>query len=74
MTSPVLERLSNELEVPIYVIDVNRYQSTWQQYDIRGTPTVVRFEGGRERTRIVGQQAEATWRRLLEEQRLRLGG
>ncbi|MBO8141974.1 MAG: thioredoxin family protein [Firmicutes bacterium] len=71
-TSPVLARLTEELQVVLYVVDVNRYQSVWWEYDIRATPTVVRFEGGRETARIVGAQPETVWRQLLEEQRARV--
>ena len=56
------------------MLDVNQYTSLWQQYDIRATPTVVRFEGGRERLRITGEQPESVWRRLLMDQRALLGG
>jgi len=62
------------MEVPILVVDVNRHQSVWRQYGITATPTVIRFEGGRERVRIVGEQLESTWRRLLEEQKARMRG
>lgn len=65
-TAPVLERLSNELEVPIYVVNINRYQGAARDYGITGTPTVIRFALGREQTRLVGAQTEPTWRRLLE--------
>lgn len=65
-TAPVLERLSNEMGVTLHVVNVNRYQSAVTAYGITGTPTVIRFADGREQTRVVGSQTEATWRRLLE--------
>lgn len=54
------------MEVPIYVVNVNRYQAAARDYGITGTPTVVRFVHGQEQTRLVGAQTEATWRRLLD--------
>ncbi len=69
-----MERLSQEYEVPVYVVDVNRYTAVWREYDVRATPTVVRFEAGREHLRIQGEQAEETWRRLLELHQERFGG
>lgn len=64
-TAPVLERLTEEEEVVMHVLNVDQYSAAAREYGIVSTPTVIRFVGGREQTRIVGLQDEETWRRLL---------
>lgn len=66
LTAPVLERLSNELEAPIYVLDMNANPSAWERFGITGTPTVVRYTRGSEVERMMGGYPDDEWRQLLQ--------
>lgn len=64
-TAPVLERLTAEEEVTMYVLNVDQHRDTSREYGIVSTPTVIRFVGGREQTRLVGLQSENVWLNML---------
>lgn len=65
LTAPVLERLSSELETPIYVLDMNANPSAWERFGITGTPTVIRYAQGKEAERMVGGHEDDEWKQLL---------
>lgn len=60
-----MERLSNELETPIYVLDMNANPSAWERFGITGTPTVIRYTAGKEVERMMGGHEDEAWRQLL---------
>lgn len=65
MTAPVLERLTNEIGLNLYVLDVDANPLAWQLFRIQGTPSVMRFENGQEVERLAGANPEQAWRDLL---------
>lgn len=66
MTAPVLERLTNEIGLNLYVLDVDANREAWELFGIRGTPSVMRFEGGKEVERLAGANSEEDWLALLQ--------
>lgn len=65
LTAPVLERLSNEFEAPIYVLDMDANPSAWDRFGITGTPTVIRYEAGQEAERMIGGHEDDEWKQLF---------
>ena len=55
--STILE--SNPLSIPLVEIDIDDYSELAQQYNVRGVPTMVLVQDGKEITRKVGAQTVA---------------
>jgi thioredoxin 2 len=68
MVSPALERLAGELAGKLKLVKVNtdEEEGLASRFGIRGIPTMVLFEGGRERDRVTGALPLDDLRRWLE--------
>jgi thiol-disulfide isomerase/thioredoxin len=67
VTTPVLMPLAEELDVDIVQYNLLEFQQGWDQYGIEGTPTLVRYEDGKEVARIDGSREEAVFEQWIEE-------
>jgi thioredoxin 1 len=66
LQSAILERLvDGEKRVSLAAVDVDECPDLAARYGIRGMPTLVLFEGGREKGRRLGLTREAAIRELL---------
>ncbi|RDU35230.1 thiol reductase thioredoxin [Neobacillus piezotolerans] len=65
--TPILMPLAKKLGVDILQLNVLEYDSAWDEFAIEGTPTLVRFENGKETARIVGEQDKGRFQEWLEE-------
>lgn len=62
----ILEELADkDVKVPIRSVDVDECPELAARYGIRGMPTLVLFEGGREKGRRLGLTKEAGIRALI---------
>jgi thioredoxin 2 len=68
MVSPALERLAGELAGKLKLVKVNtdEEEALASRFGIRGIPTMVLFEGGRERDRVTGALPLDDLRRWLQ--------
>ena len=68
MMAPVFEKLAGQFEgkVTFAKVDVDENQQYAGQFGIRGIPTLVVFDGGKEVNRIVGFAPESQIRAKLE--------
>ena len=68
MVTPVVERLAGELAGRVKVARVNTDEqpSLGQRFGVRGIPTLILFEHGREKDRIVGAMPGPQMRAWLE--------
>lgn len=68
MMAPILNKVAEETQntsVRVAKIDIEKYQSVAQQYNIRSIPTLVIFKNGKEKSRIVGiKQKDAILKEL----------
>ena len=69
MVSPALERLAGEQAGKLKLVKVNtdEEEALGSRFGIRGIPTMILFEGGRERDRVTGALPLNDLRRWLEE-------
>jgi len=69
MAEPILRELSEELDgtVKVAKINVDRNPATAGRYGIKGVPTFILFEGGREMCRRVGAQSRQQLLDMLKE-------
>jgi thiol-disulfide isomerase/thioredoxin len=67
VTTPVLMPLAEEMGIDVVQYNLLEFQDGWNQYAISGTPTLVRFEDGKEVARIDGSREEAMFRQWFEE-------
>lgn len=56
MVAPVVEKIAREYSEDIKVakLNVDKNQSTASRYDVMSIPTLVIFENGREKDRVIG--------------------
>lgn len=66
-TTPILMPLADEMNIDVVQFNLLEFQEGWEQYGIEGTPTLVRYEDGKEVARIDGYREEATFRQWFEE-------
>ncbi|MDY0406226.1 thioredoxin family protein [Virgibacillus sp. 179-BFC.A HS] len=67
-TTPILVPLAKDLDVDIEKLNLLEYEDQWDQYGITGTPTLVRFENGKEVARIEGEQDKSSLKTFLEQE------
>jgi thioredoxin-like negative regulator of GroEL len=69
MVSPALERLAGEQAGKLKLVKVNtdEEEALGSRFGIRGIPTMILFEGGRERDRVTGALPLNDLRRWLDE-------
>lgn len=62
MMSPVVEEVASEKAgaVDVYKLDVDQAQDIAMQYGIMSIPTLVLFENGRVKNKIIGAQPKAS--------------
>ena len=65
---PTLEELSKKYEgrVDFLKLDIDANPSTPQRYGIKGIPTLIVFDGGRELERIVGASSKDAISRVVD--------
>lgn len=60
-----MERLTNEIGLNLYVVDVDANPLARQLFRMDGTPSVMRFIGGQEVERLTGGNPDDVWLALL---------
>lgn len=68
MVGPVVEELAEEYAGKVYVVKVNtdEHPANASRLGIRGIPTLLIFQGGKETQRIIGFKPKADIRKLLD--------
>jgi len=56
--TPVLMNVSKELGIDFKAYNVLKYQEGWDEYNIQGTPTIIKFNKGVEKERLIGEKGE----------------
>jgi thioredoxin 1 len=67
VATPILMPLAEEMDVNIDQLNVLEYESAWDDYTIEGTPTLVRFEDGKEIARISGARDKEQYQEWLNQ-------
>ena len=66
MFKPVLDKISTDLDIPCYTINIDEEDSLAQELNIRSVPTTFIYSGeSSEPTIILGMKSEAEVRNLL---------
>lgn len=68
--APLIERLSEQYEgrAKVVKLDVDKAPDVATEYGVQSIPTVILFQGGKERARWVGGQPLTTYTRALDAQ------
>lgn len=66
-TSPVIVPMADDMDVDLELYNVLEFEQGWQNYQIEGTPTVIRFEDGEEVERLTGGQEVGTYEQFFSE-------
>lgn len=65
--APIIEEVSEELkDITFYKLDVDKNGDIAQQYEIRGIPTLILFQDGKEIKRIVGVNSKEDLKKQLQ--------
>ena len=65
--APLLEEVSNEIKnIKFYKLDVDKSPDTAQEYEIRGIPTLILFQDGKEVKRITGVTSKEDLKKQLQ--------
>ncbi|WP_046175440.1 thioredoxin family protein [Domibacillus indicus] len=64
-TTPVLMPIADDENVEVLQYNLLEFEQGWNDYGIEYTPTLVYFENGTEKDRLVGSQEEAVWKTFL---------
>ena len=66
MLAPILEELSEEVETPIYKVDVDECENLARRFGILSIPTMILFKDGKEVEKITGLRSKEEIKKLLE--------
>ncbi|MED1512848.1 thioredoxin family protein [Bacillus proteolyticus] len=56
--SPIVIPMAQEMKIDMEVMNLEEYESAWDQFKILGTPTIIHYKDGKEINRIEGEQSE----------------
>ncbi|MFP3414770.1 thioredoxin family protein [Bacillus sp. SIMBA_074] len=65
--SPIVVPMAKDLNVDMKVMDIEKLDAPWDEYKIKGTPTIIHFKDGKEVSRISGEQPEDKLKEWLEQ-------
>lgn len=66
-TSPIVVPLAKDMSIDLKMYDVLENEQAWDEYQLKGTPTIIHFENGQEVARISGYNEEAVFKQWFEE-------
>ncbi|ALC92013.1 thioredoxin [Bacillus sp. FJAT-18017] len=67
VATPILMPLADDMDINIDQLNVLEYESAWDEFAIEGTPTLIRFEDGKEVARVTGGQDKEQYQQWLED-------
>ncbi|UOQ86603.1 thioredoxin family protein [Gracilibacillus salinarum] len=67
-TTPVVVPMAEEYGVDLVKLNLLEFEAAWNEYSIEATPTIVRYEGGEETARIVGENEQAAFENFFEQE------
>ena len=57
-TTPVLMPVAEDMDEHVYQYNLLEYENGWNEFNIQSTPTLVKYENGKETSRIVGEHSK----------------
>ena len=66
MLAPILEDLSQEVETPIYKVDVDECENLSRKFGILSIPTMIFFKNGKQVEKITGLKSKQEIKQILE--------
>lgn len=57
-TTPVLMPVAEDMDEHVYQYNLLEYGNGWNEFNIQSTPTLVKYENGKETSRIVGEHSK----------------
>lgn len=57
-TTPVLMPVAEDMDEQVYQYNLLEYENGWNEFNIQSTPTLVKYENGKETSRIVGEHSK----------------
>ncbi|MBE7104734.1 thioredoxin family protein [Bacillus cereus] len=65
--SPIVVPMAKDLNIDMKVMDIEKLDAPWDDYKIKGTPTIIHFKDGKEVSRISGEQPKDKLKEWLEQ-------
>ncbi|WP_455660989.1 thioredoxin family protein [Pradoshia sp.] len=57
-TTPILMPVAEDMDEHVYQYNLLEYENGWNEFNIQSTPTLVKYENGKEKSRIVGEHSK----------------
>jgi len=64
--APVLDQVSEDSSVKIIKVNIDKASDLTQQYSVQGVPTLILFENGKEKGRMVGFRDKSAVKNFIE--------
>ncbi|WP_102027977.1 thioredoxin family protein [Salirhabdus sp. Marseille-P4669] len=65
--TPIVVPLTEDLDVDMKKVNVLEYEEAWQQFGIKGTPTIKHYENGKEVAKLESVQTREEYKAFFEE-------
>ncbi|WP_413364338.1 thioredoxin family protein [Lysinibacillus sp. 3P01SB] len=65
-TSPIVIPMTKKMNIDLKKINLQKDTTGWKEFKIKGTPTIIYFENGKEVDRIFAKKPEETFRQWFE--------
>jgi thiol-disulfide isomerase/thioredoxin len=66
-TTPVVAPLAEKMGIDLVQYNLLEFEQGWSDYGIKSTPTIVYFENGQEKARIVGYNEKPVFKKWFED-------
>ncbi|GER65846.1 thioredoxin [Weizmannia acidilactici] len=61
-TTPVVSPVAKDMGIDLKEFNLTEFESGWDEYKIKATPTIVHYKDGKEAARIVGEHTKQEFR------------
>ncbi|MFD2171613.1 thioredoxin family protein [Tumebacillus lipolyticus] len=66
VVSPMLIPMAKQMNEALFPVNIYGKNSTWEKYQVEGTPALIHFKEGKEVGRLVGEQSKTTFEEFLK--------
>ncbi|APB36991.1 MAG: thioredoxin family protein [Heyndrickxia faecalis] len=65
-TTPVVSPLAKDMGIDLKEFNLTEFESGWDDYKIKATPTIVHYKNGKEAARLVGEHTKQEFRQWFK--------
>ncbi|HDR3897146.1 thioredoxin family protein [Bacillus sp. FSL W7-1334] len=69
-TTPLLSELNEEENINVKTFNLQEFEEGWENYNIKGTPTIIHYKNGKEEKRLIGEHSKKDYQQWLENRKV----